>query len=63
MTPDPRLPKNQLLSALGAYVLENGLAGASLRPLARAAGTSDRMLIYHLGTKERMVEAVIAHIA
>jgi len=63
MTPDPRSPKNQLLPALGAYVLENGLAGASLRPLARAAGTSDRMLIYHFGTKDRLVEAVLAHLA
>lgn len=55
--------KNQHLKALGAYVLANGLANLSLRPLARAAGTSDRMLIYHFGTKEQLIEVVLGHLA
>jgi len=41
------------------YVLEHGIAGLSLRPLARALGTSDRMLIYHFGTKDALVAEVI----
>lgn len=45
--------------ALG-YVLEHGLAGLSLRPLAAALGTSDRMLIYHFGSKEQLVKDVLA---
>ncbi|MBM7783883.1 TetR/AcrR family transcriptional regulator [Tenggerimyces flavus] len=42
------------------YVLEHGLVGLSLRPLAAALGTSDRMLIYHFGSKERLVSAVLS---
>jgi AcrR family transcriptional regulator len=45
--------------ALG-YVLEHGVAGLSLRPLAAALGTSDRMLIYHFGSKEQLVKDVLA---
>jgi AcrR family transcriptional regulator len=42
------------------YVLEHGLIGLSLRPLAAALGTSDRMLIYHFGDKDALVADVIA---
>ncbi|MET8159365.1 TetR/AcrR family transcriptional regulator [Sphaerisporangium sp. NPDC005289] len=42
------------------YVLEHGLIGLSLRPLAAALGTSDRMLIYHFGSKERLVGDALA---
>ncbi|MFI7416450.1 hypothetical protein [Nonomuraea sp. NPDC049684] len=41
------------------YVLEHGLIGLSLRPLANALNTSDRMLIYHFGSKERLVGAAL----
>lgn len=41
------------------YVLENGIAGLSLRPLAAALGTSDRMLVYHFGSKAALVAEVI----
>ncbi|MFP5347395.1 MAG: TetR/AcrR family transcriptional regulator [Actinomycetes bacterium] len=41
------------------YALENGLIGLSLRPLAAALGTSDRMLLYHFGTKDDLVAAVL----
>jgi AcrR family transcriptional regulator len=41
------------------YVLASGLLGLSLRPLAAALGTSDRMLLYHFGSKERLVGAVL----
>jgi len=33
-------------------VLEHGLIGLSLRPLAAALGTSDRMLLYHFRDKD-----------
>ena len=61
--PTEPLSREVLLPRLAAHVLEHGLAGLSLRPLARAAGTSDRMLIYHFGTKEALVEALLAHVA
>ncbi len=41
------------------YVLTNGLVGLSLRPLGAALGTSDRMLIYYFGSKERLVGEVL----
>ena len=40
------------------YVLEHGIAGLSLRPLAAALGTSDRMLLYHFGSKDALVAEV-----
>lgn len=41
------------------YALQNGLIGLSLRPLAASLGTSDRMLLYHFGTKDDLVAAVL----
>ncbi|MFE0509145.1 TetR/AcrR family transcriptional regulator [Streptomyces sp. NPDC058964] len=52
--PDPA-KRRDLLDRVRAYVMRNGLADLSLRPLAKALGTSDRMLLYYFGTKERMI--------
>jgi AcrR family transcriptional regulator len=41
------------------YALQYGLIGLSLRPLAAVVGTSDRMLLYHFGTKDDLVAAVL----
>lgn len=41
------------------YALQTGLIGLSLRPLAASLGTSDRMLLYHFGTKDDLVAAVL----
>ncbi|MFE9867147.1 TetR/AcrR family transcriptional regulator [Streptomyces sp. NPDC005506] len=49
-----------LLRRIRGYVLRNGLTGLSLRPLARELGTSDRMLLYYFGTKERMVAEALS---
>lgn len=62
MTP-PRLSRETLLPMLAAHVMEHGLADASLRPLARAAGTSDRMLVYHFGNKDGLIEALLEYLA
>ncbi|MEE4206191.1 MAG: TetR/AcrR family transcriptional regulator [Erythrobacter sp.] len=59
----PPLSRETLLPRLAGHVLEHGLAGASLRPLARAAGTSDRMLIYHFGSKAALVADLLAFAA
>lgn len=53
----------QLLEAMADHMLAAGLAGSSLRPLARAAGTSDRMLLYYFPTKDALTEATLAHIS
>jgi AcrR family transcriptional regulator len=47
------------LRAVTDYVLANGLAGISLRPLAAAIDSSPRMLLYHFGSKDELVVAVI----
>ncbi|MEO0398830.1 MAG: TetR/AcrR family transcriptional regulator [Pseudomonadota bacterium] len=56
-------PKPALLAALADYVLKNGLNSASLRPMAKAAGTSDRMLIYHFGSKDELITEVTWRLA
>ncbi|OQW44298.1 MAG: hypothetical protein A4S12_03550 [Proteobacteria bacterium SG_bin5] len=52
-----------LLDRLADHVLAEGLGGASLRPLARAVGTSDRMLLYYFPDKATLIAAVLARIA
>ncbi|WP_448660188.1 TetR/AcrR family transcriptional regulator [Sphingomonas sp. CJ99] len=51
------------LDRMADHVLASGLGQATLRPLAIAAGTSDRMLIYHFGTKSALVAALLDHLA
>ncbi|MEO6836729.1 MAG: TetR/AcrR family transcriptional regulator [Candidatus Tumulicola sp.] len=41
------------------YVCRHGLAGLSLRPLAKAVGTSPRVLLYYFGSKEALVVEII----
>ncbi|WP_189191283.1 TetR/AcrR family transcriptional regulator [Streptomyces albiflavescens] len=52
--------RRELLDRVREYVLSNGLTSLSLRPLARALGTSDRMLLYYFGTKERLIAEALA---
>jgi AcrR family transcriptional regulator len=51
----------ELLDQVTDHVLEHGLIGLTLRPLAAAIGTSDRMLIYHFGNRDALVSAVVAN--
>jgi AcrR family transcriptional regulator len=59
----PKPDKTSLLNAMAVHVLEHGLNTASLRPLAKSAGTSDRMLIYHFGSKDALVAELLGHLA
>lgn len=52
--------RSELLERATDYVLAHGLIGLSLRPLASAIGTSDRMLIYHFGSRDALVSAIVA---
>ncbi len=52
-------PKVRLLEAAVDHILEHGLSDLSLRELAAAIGTSHRMLIYHFGSREGLIVAVI----
>ncbi|HEY1991025.1 MAG TPA: TetR/AcrR family transcriptional regulator [Gammaproteobacteria bacterium] len=51
--------KAQLLDELIAYLTRHGIADLSLRPMAAAAGTSARLLIFHFGSKEALLEEVL----
>ena len=51
-----------VLAKAADYVLERGLAGLSLRPLAKALGTSPRMLLYDFETKEQLIHEILAAI-
>jgi len=42
------------------YVVSHGVADFSLRPLANAIGASARMLIYHFGSREGLMRAILA---
>jgi AcrR family transcriptional regulator len=49
----------ELLERLADHLLVHGLQGASLRPLAAAAGTSDRMLLHYFVDKEELLTATL----
>ncbi len=51
------------LVSMGEHLLREGLAGASLRALAQAAGTSDRMLLYYFADKDEILTATLEHVA
>jgi AcrR family transcriptional regulator len=53
----------EILERLADHVLAHGLSASSLRPLAKAAGTSDRMLLYYFADKAEMMTATLGVIA
>jgi AcrR family transcriptional regulator len=57
--PDPAR-RARTLDAATDYVLDHGLAGLSLRPMASALGVSTRMLLYDFNSKEELIMAVLA---
>lgn len=52
-------PRDALLEKVLAYFTANGIGDTSLRGLAGAVGTSHRMLIYHFGSRDGLVAAVL----
>ncbi|MCZ8170711.1 MAG: TetR/AcrR family transcriptional regulator [Novosphingobium sp.] len=55
--------KAALVRAMADHVLAEGLGGVSLRPLASAVGTSDRMLLYYFPDKPALIAAVLEEVA
>jgi AcrR family transcriptional regulator len=45
-----------------AHVAEHGVSGLTLRGLAHALGTSHRMLIYHFGSKNGLLTAIVQEV-
>src|SRR6478609_10415467 len=52
-------PRDELTRRLVMEVAIHGLGDRSLRDLAAAVGTSHRMLLYHFGSRDGMVTAVV----
>ena len=51
--------REELVEKALHYFLKHGLAGLSLRPLAGRIGTSARLLVYHFGSKDGLIAAVM----
>lgn len=60
---DREIRRQALLERMADHVLRLGLQGASLRPLAAAAGTSDRMLLYYFADKDELLAATLELLA
>jgi AcrR family transcriptional regulator len=58
---DRRRPE-ELLDAIVGYMAKKGVAELSLRPLAKAVGSSPRVLLYYFGSKEKLVAKAIARL-
>ena len=55
--------RDAIVERLADHLLAEGLAGASLRPMAKAAGTSDRMLLYYFADKDELLAAALGRVA
>jgi AcrR family transcriptional regulator len=60
-TADAKRPK-RLRQGIVQYLTEHGLSGLSLRPLAKAVGSSPRVLLYYFGSKEKMISDALAEV-
>jgi len=54
--------RDRLLDAAVEHALSNGIVDLSLREIASAIGTSHRMLIYHFGSREGLLIAVVREV-
>jgi len=52
----------ELRDSIVTYLIRHGIADLSLRPLAKAVGSSPRVLLYYFGSKEKMVVTVLAEV-
>ena len=59
-TPSPSPRKLELLEAAYGYALAHGLTDLSLRPLAAAIGSSPRVLLFLFGSKDGLIQALLA---
>ncbi len=51
--------REELIDKALGYFLKHGVAGLSLRPLAGQIGSSARLLVYHFGSKDGLIAAVM----
>jgi AcrR family transcriptional regulator len=60
---DPEARRRAVAERLADYLLQFGLQAASLRPMAAASGTSDRMLLYYFTDKNELLAVTLGVIA
>jgi AcrR family transcriptional regulator len=60
LAPPSSARRDELLELAYRYVLEQGMSGMSLRPLATAIGSSPRVLLFLFGSKDGLVRALLA---
>ncbi|MBJ7472665.1 MAG: TetR/AcrR family transcriptional regulator [Solirubrobacteraceae bacterium] len=51
--------RDELLRAVTAYVLEQGVGQLAIRPMAESVGVSHATLLNHFGTKENLITEVV----
>jgi AcrR family transcriptional regulator len=56
----PDLRRADIARRVADHILAHGLEASSLRPLAKAAGTSDRMLLYYFKDKAELTTAALS---
>lgn len=54
--------RDRLLHAAVEHALDKGIVDLSLREIAESIGTSHRMLIYHFGSREGLLVAVVREV-
>jgi AcrR family transcriptional regulator len=54
--------RDRLLHAAVEHAVDQGIVDLSLREIAAAIGTSHRMLIYHFGSREGLLVAVVREV-
>jgi AcrR family transcriptional regulator len=55
--------REEVLDRMAEHLLSEGLGAATLRPLAAAAGTSDRMLLYYFTDRDELLSAILHRLA
>jgi AcrR family transcriptional regulator len=55
----PSEARDVLLQKVIAYAGDGGIAGRSLREIATGVGSSHRMLLYHFGSREGLMAAIV----
>src|SRR5581483_12442873 len=56
---DPEAMRRRILDAATAEFASHGFGGGRIERISRNAGTVDRMLYYHFGSKEDLFRAVL----
>jgi AcrR family transcriptional regulator len=60
VAPPESARRDEVLELAYRYVLDRGMTGLSLRPLAAAVGSSPRVLLFLFGSKDELVRALLA---